>query len=646
MTQLFTSIVAALFISACGPFSPFSSGDGLMDGESDGNTLLIETVSQGNLTEGQFDANATESQQMTGSGSLSTAGLTMPVGTLAINTTIQIAPGTAMDADPELNELGISSNEVTGRGPAVAIMPADRNVAPAMPLTIQIPAAFAAGLGLLQENSRGYTAVLCRIIKPGVPGTELLVIPSKDVRLVEGAVQFESRYFGSFQAVKTAVEVAERVSFQSQQALPEPDFVTPAGQSQQAGGDDPVDDDPVDDDPGGDDPGGDDPVGDDPVGDEPIVAMNLQHGERPDADNQFTVTFSLITGASSHELAMTNSSSFPSDDNNQWRTVSAGTHVYDLTLSGYTDGSRHFVHGRAKDASGQIIETSRETSGGFQVLRCPPGYVKVRGNTTAGLGGPDYTHGTQTEIYWDSHGYPSATERGISDFCVMQFEAREGANVASFDASTVAHRGVSGTDAAAACRSHGPGFHFLMTNNFWQAMAREIESVSANWNTEGTILNFGQHDGNGTDLVNPTNPADECYGITGVAADCGGEWHQNRRTHVLASGEKVWDVAGHLTEKLADRPLNRRDTTTWNTVTDDAAFLLTAGPYEVISGAADTPHGGLGKIFSPNWPDAGRGYMERGGSYYSPNHAGIFTYWNGDSPVGRGDSGYRCVYAP
>jgi len=220
-----------------------------------------------------------------------------------------------------------------------------------------------------------------------------------------------------------------------------------------------------------------------------------------------------------------------------------------------------------------------------------------------------YVKGTKTHYNWASF---TASERSISDFCVMKFEAKmsiagtiqtnggepdnveidlvSGAGgvyldgivvrrtsddavvkpVSTYEGSPWVHVERSGVDdlvgADALCESLGQGYR-LPSNADWQAVAREIEQVDSNWNDasagaeDSDLINQGWHGDTNASLSRALAASDDdgdgCANIftdpdfVGLSADCGG-WHAQKRTHTLISGAVLWDFSGNAYEWVRD----------------------------------------------------------------------------------------------
>ncbi|MBP5297086.1 MAG: fibronectin type III domain-containing protein [Bacteriovoracaceae bacterium] len=140
-------------------------------------------------------------------------------------------------------------------------------------------------------------------------------------------------------------------------------------------------------------------------------------------------------------------------------------------------------------------------------------------------------------------------ELGTTAFCVMKTEAKN--NGSDIPVST--YQGfpwvsINAHNAKAACQRIAVegGTCDLISNPQWMTIAREIETVPANWSLEVVgegVLSRGHTDGtpdNALEITNPTNPWDG-------TGDSEAVWSQ-KRTFTLASGEVIWDLAGNVNE--------------------------------------------------------------------------------------------------
>jgi hypothetical protein len=240
----------------------------------------------------------------------------------------------------------------------------------------------------------------------------------------------------------------------------------------------------------------------------------------------------------------------------------------------------------------------------------------------------------------------------IAPFMVMKYEAR-------YDADTPGSTPVSGveglpttdmsrTAAMAACRTLGEGFS-LISHSQWMALARNIESVPANWSGAPgkSVLQQG--------AIGPDNgfPPSGPWGVndsSGLAL----------RSHALTTGDTVYDLSGNVWEHVMD--------------VFDGDLLPYASPaadpnyYTFEYTAQVVDWGSIGKTgFGPEraWDSAqgigtftntyprselqGKRFgLVYGGDFASgAKNGGIYAASvvpEGDEGYAKGSTGFRCVY--
>ncbi|PIR36898.1 MAG: hypothetical protein COV37_00970, partial [Bdellovibrio sp. CG11_big_fil_rev_8_21_14_0_20_39_38] len=168
---------------------------------------------------------------------------------------------------------------------------------------------------------------------------------------------------------------------------------------------------------------------------------------------------------------------------------------------------------------------------GTGTLACPTGFVPVTGNATL----------------------------GTSDFCVMQYEAKNSGGNAVSQATGSPWVSISATTAQSTCEAMTEGgfsgTFTLISNPEWMTIARDLEGVTTNWSS-GTVgtgdLARGWSAATADDgFVNSavaTSTGASCLYNT-AANTCGSTGtHKLRRTHQLSNGSEVWDFAGNVWE--------------------------------------------------------------------------------------------------
>jgi hypothetical protein len=133
---------------------------------------------------------------------------------------------------------------------------------------------------------------------------------------------------------------------------------------------------------------------------------------------------------------------------------------------------------------------------------------------------------------------------GTSDFCVMQFEAKDFGGIPTSSATQIPWVNIDLPSAKTTCNSLGGGFD-LLSNPEWMTIAREIESLASNW-TSGVVGSgciFMGHNGQ------PTG-ASGCHyqGATSVL-DHGTVGARNILARlILNNGQEIWDFSGNAAE--------------------------------------------------------------------------------------------------
>lgn len=168
------------------------------------------------------------------------------------------------------------------------------------------------------------------------------------------------------------------------------------------------------------------------------------------------------------------------------------------------------------------------------ILNCPTGYVAVPGSSTF----------------------------NTNDFCVMKYEAKcatvaaptvgltspATANNTFNNASTACTTtyapvsvssgypigSISQANAVTYCANIGG---HLLTNPEWMTIARNIEQTAGNWN--GGVV--------GTSWVNRGNYTGAALAFDGTTEGTS----QAKRSHLLSSTDKIWDISGNVSEWLA-----------------------------------------------------------------------------------------------
>jgi hypothetical protein len=239
-----------------------------------------------------------------------------------------------------------------------------------------------------------------------------------------------------------------------------------------------------------------------------------------------------------------------------------------------------------------------------------------------------------------------------ADFCVSKYEMKcgnvNGTGCSGSPMSLAANQpwiSINQTDAKTACATLGGQYH-LITNAEWMTIARSIEATATNWST-GTVnsgsINRGHTDNSPASTLAASTDDDAC---SGTGQSCA-SFNDQRRTHVLANGQTIWDFSGNAKE-LID----------WQLVTDRAG--APAGAYVELntqtittSMPANSFKSNTTALNSANgigmyWPDTNgnNGYAARGGHYGNGSgQAGIYHLDFGQNAGYTSTQfGFRCAY--
>lgn len=253
--------------------------------------------------------------------------------------------------------------------------------------------------------------------------------------------------------------------------------------------------------------------------------------------------------------------------------------------------------------------------------------------------------------------YSSNSNRRIhakKSFFVMKYEAkldRTRANnpkaVSKPEDKPIAH--MSYFEAVELCNNNGSRYD-LMKNSQWQNIATSIEETHENWSqgrsipSDSNLLNCGI-------IRGPAKAASKNDDNDCANTSCNSPWDMHKRTHLLQSGNRIWDICGSVGEIVKDKY-------TSNTTFNDYAHKLN------LSANKD-----LDRLFGPkkSYSSSNTNTSRRNGNWnlgfvsinktndliirgLSARGAGIFSVQvnrNQDSLRGySANVGFRCIYAP
>jgi len=215
-------------------------------------------------------------------------------------------------------------------------------------------------------------------------------------------------------------------------------------------------------------------------------------------------------------------------------------------------------------------------------------------------------------------------------------------------------------DAKSYCESRG--WH-LITNNEWMTIARNLERLGSNWcalngtgcgNSPGAQYLVAGHNDNGPalGLQASTDDSQACYGtVTKDTNTACGTGATQKRTHTLANGEVIWDLAGNLWEWTdntimgADKPVgNTGAWVEWDTVSSFGTLS-----YDSLkpSNSAWKSTQMVGQYYEGANTGGPYAFL-RGARWTDSSYAGAFALHLSNAP-GISDThniGFRCAVAP
>ncbi len=260
-------------------------------------------------------------------------------------------------------------------------------------------------------------------------------------------------------------------------------------------------------------------------------------------------------------------------------------------------------------------------------------------------------------------GVPELDDYATSSFCVAKYEMKS--PVASV-AAGLPQVSINRDAAIAECASLGAGYD-LISNDEWQAMARNIEGVESNWTGLSGLFALpppellrGHSDGDPNGPLAASTDDDPCAGTLAVCD--GTQWAQQRRTHTLSNREVIWDVSGNVSEWVKDTNGTLFGANAYVSLLTDASNTVSAA----LSGGSTTldrnarghfgaagdhaalsvdQRGNLGVVFM----QVIGGSVVRGANFGSfvRGAAGVFSAQLGRAPTFESPSlGFRCAFHP
>lgn len=345
-----------------------------------------------------------------------------------------------------------------------------------------------------------------------------------------------------------------------------------------------------------------------------------------DQDTQEIITLSY-TDADGDQATTCSISSLSNITETQACACAAGTCTVGVTGTAAYSGAASFDFTVTANSVVSNISTATLTIDSTG-LSCPAGFVAVDGNGVL----------------------------GTTDFCVMQFEAKQVSGTPISQASGTPWVNISATTAQSECESITEGGFLgtfsLISNPEWMTIARDIENYAPNW-SGGSVgsghIPRGHSDNSPSNALAVTDTLDPYDGTGNNSGETPGSGWEQKRTHTLSNGSVIWDLAGNVWE-WTDWDAGSAGFTTGPT--DEAASVfqlsvnptgsLTADDYKPDNDTYNSTNNSFGV-----WSGGSGGAALRGGGWGNFTNAGAFALILVYSPSSSDSSfGFRCVYHP
>lgn len=205
-------------LAACGSNVLRTTRDQRGETSLPGSAAAETTTDADGATVGRLSASSSVDQVVTSdSETLRGATLSLPAGAIGIDLDVKITEGAALASADAATSLGITSDAVTAAGPTVVFNPSQA-VEASVPFTLSIPIE-AASLLLTSVDRYSVLYKAITVAADGSKGYELGLIPTASIQLGGNALSFATTRFGAFQAVKTKVEITQKIAVASYEPI-------------------------------------------------------------------------------------------------------------------------------------------------------------------------------------------------------------------------------------------------------------------------------------------------------------------------------------------------------------------------------------------------------------------------------------------
>lgn len=390
--------------------------------------------------------------------------------------------------------------------------------------------------------------------------------------------------------------------------------------------------------------------------------------EGPSADKEVPSAVSVSIGLKEHQnINSSNASNFPiqGECSEEGQKVIVNISIRDFSLSTQSDCSS----GKWETA----LDVTRLNKTSDLIT------ITVSHSSTDGRNAPPTSASVTNEFLCPENflGVPALKEYTTNAFCVAKYEMKDdgSGNTVSQASGIPYSTGIDTSNRATKCQAmgdqtSGDSKYDLISNNEWQALARNIELVPSNW--EGGIVGSGKiNRGRSVPIFNQPPgylgnlaPAseDDNEACLHTGATCNdGSWNFHKRTHTLSNGEIIWDLAGNVMEVIDRYEPPRPSSTEYDLAPSSQISQITGvtkdlfGPSGNYTSLSQSPYGGLGYMHLQGDGLSNKDVKQlvRGGHWaiigVEPyTEGGIFSVFLRSSPLSRTAKGFgfRCVYHP